>query len=71
MHRGGKQKTFNEPMTDVLPFDAVETTLANRLRVILVPTGYPNLVSLQIPVQTGSRNEVEPGRPASPTSSST
>jgi zinc protease len=49
-------------MSDVLPFDAVETTLDNGLRLILVPTGYPHLVSLQIPVQTGSRNEVEPGR---------
>ena len=27
-----------------------------------MPTGFPNLVSLQIPVQTGSRNEVEPGK---------
>jgi len=49
------------PASDVLPFSATETTLANGLRVIVVPTGYPNLVSLQIPVQTGSRNEVEPG----------
>ena len=46
---------------DVLPFAATETTLPNGLRVIVVPTGYPNLVSLQIPVQTGSRNEVEAG----------
>ena len=46
----------------VLPFDAVEKTLPNGLRVIVVPTGFPNLVSLQIPVQTGSRNEVEPGK---------
>src|SRR5438270_8311653 len=46
----------------VLPFAAVSTTLANGLRVIVVPTGFPNLVSLQIPVQTGSRNEVEPGK---------
>ncbi len=28
----------------------------------MVPTGFPNIVSLQIPVQTGSRNEVEPGK---------
>jgi zinc protease len=47
---------------DVLPFRASERTLANGLRVIVVPTGFPNLVSLQIPVQTGSRNEVEEGR---------
>jgi len=48
--------------TDILPFAVEEATLANGLRVIVVPTGFPNIVSLQIPVQTGSRNEVEPGR---------
>jgi zinc protease len=47
---------------DVLPFMATERTLANGLKVIVVPTGFPNLVSVQIPVQTGSRNEVEPGK---------
>ncbi len=47
---------------DVLPFRATEATLANGLRVIVVPTGFPNLVSIQVPVQTGSRNEVEPGK---------
>ena len=47
---------------DILPFKATESTLPNGLRVIVVPTGFPNLVSLQIPVQTGSRNEVEPGK---------
>jgi zinc protease len=47
---------------DVLPFKATEKTLANGLKVIVVPTGFPNLVSVQIPVQTGSRNEVEPGK---------
>ena len=46
----------------VLPFNATEKTLANGLKVIVVPTGFPNLVSIQIPVQTGSRNEVEPGK---------
>ncbi|MGE5597671.1 MAG: M16 family metallopeptidase [Hyphomicrobiales bacterium] len=51
-----------ETSHDILPFDATETTLPNGLRVIVVPTGFPNLVSLQIPVQTGSRNEVEPGK---------
>jgi zinc protease len=48
--------------TKILPFKAVEKTLPNGLKVIIVPTGFPNLVSLQIPVQTGSRNEVEPGK---------
>ena len=46
----------------ILPFEATETTLPNGLKVIVVPTGFPNLVSLQIPVKTGSRNEVEPGK---------
>jgi zinc protease len=50
------------PAPDILPFKAVETTLANGLRVIVLPTGFPNIVSMHIPVQTGSRNEVEPGR---------
>src|SRR5262245_3194251 len=47
---------------DILPFAATERTLANGLKVIVVPTGFPNLVSIDIPVQTGSRNEVEPGK---------
>ena len=51
-----------EMTRDLLPFKATETTLPNGLKVIVVPTGFPNLVSLQIPVQTGSRNEVEPGK---------
>lgn len=46
----------------ILPFEATEKTLNNGLKVIVVPTGFPNIVSLQIPVQTGSRNEVEPGK---------
>jgi len=50
------------PESDVLPFPALETTLPNGLKVIALNTGFPNLVSLQIPVQTGSRNEVEPGK---------
>jgi zinc protease len=46
----------------LLPFQAVEKTLPNGLKVIVVPTGLPNIVSIQIPVQTGSRNEVEAGK---------
>ncbi len=37
-------------------------TLDNGLKAIVVKTDYPEVVSLQIPVQTGSRNEVEPGK---------
>ena len=47
---------------DILPFKSTETTLANGLKVIVVPTGFPNLVNIQIPVQVGSRNEIEPGK---------
>ncbi len=36
--------------------------LPNGLRIIAVKTPTPGVVSLQIPVQTGSRNEVEPGK---------
>lgn len=54
--------TTAAPASDVLPFKATEKTLPNGLKVIVVPTGFPNIVSLQIPVQTGSRNEVEPGK---------
>jgi zinc protease len=48
--------------SDVMPFKAVEKELPNGLKVIVVPTGFPNIVSLYIPVQTGSRNEVEAGK---------
>ncbi len=47
---------------DLLPFTATEKTLPNGLKIIIVPTGFPNLVSVQIPVQTGSRNEIEAGK---------
>ncbi len=36
--------------------------LDNGLRVIVVPTDFPDIVTIQIPVQTGSRNEVEEGK---------
>lgn len=49
-----------EPPAFDLPWQARE--LPNGLRVIVVKTDFPDIVSLQIPVQTGSRNEVEPGK---------
>ena len=36
--------------------------LPNGLRLITVPNDNPNLVALYIVVQTGSRNEIEPGK---------
>src|SRR5438067_13475573 len=47
---------------DIMPFPASEKTLPNGLKVIVVPTGFPNIVAMYIPVQTGSRNEIEPGK---------
>jgi zinc protease len=50
------------PSAEILPYRATEKTLENGLKVIVVPVPMPNIVSLQIPVQTGSRNEVEAGK---------
>src|ERR687890_378757 len=52
--RSGGSKLFTYPYTiDDLP---------NGLRLITVPTDYPNLVSLYVVVAAGSRNEVEAGK---------
>ncbi len=48
------QKTF--------PFSYTQEDLPNGLRLVTIPTDSPNLVSIYIVVQTGSRNEVEPGK---------
>jgi len=50
------------PAGEIFPFPTTEKTLGNGLKVIIVQTGFPNIVSIQIPVRTGSRNEVEPGK---------
>ena len=42
--------------------DYVLEELDNGLRVMVVKTDYPDVVSLQIPVSVGSRNEVEAGK---------
>src|SRR6185436_18123726 len=36
--------------------------LPNGLRLVTVPTDYPNLVALYIVVRAGSRDEIEPGK---------
>lgn len=46
----------------IFPYQYVQEDLPNGLRVITIPTDYPNIVSLYIVVGTGSRNEVEPGK---------
>jgi zinc protease len=44
------------------PFAVGEKTLANGLRVFVVPYDSPGLVAYYSVVRTGSRNEVEPGK---------
>jgi zinc protease len=46
----------------VFPYNYTIDDLPNGLRVITIPTDYPNLVSVYTVVQTGSRNEVEKGK---------
>jgi zinc protease len=50
----GKRKIF--------PYNYTVDDLPNGLRLVTVPTDYPNLVSLYIVVGVGSRNEVEAGK---------
>src|ERR1700734_1234819 len=45
----------------IFPYAHSQDDLANGLLVITVPTDFPNIVAVYIVVQTGSRNEVEPG----------
>lgn len=46
----------------LIPYAYDIDDLPNGLRLITVPTEYPNLVALYIVVQTGSRNEIEAGK---------
>jgi zinc protease len=46
----------------IFPLAYDQHDLPNGLRVVTIPTEYPNVVALFIVVQTGSRNEIEPGK---------
>src|SRR5918995_7304648 len=46
----------------IFPLAYDQHDFPNGLRLVTIPTDYPNVVSLYIVVQTGSRNEVEPGK---------
>src|SRR5262252_7526232 len=48
--------------TNLVPYKYSIDDLDNGLRLVTVPTDFPNMVALYIVVQTGSRNEVEPGK---------
>src|SRR5262249_49083489 len=45
----------------IFPYPYTQEDLPNGLRLVTVPTDYANIVAVYIVVQTGSRNEVEPG----------
>ncbi|MEN3335073.1 MAG: zinc protease [Blastocatellia bacterium] len=46
----------------IFPYKYFMDDLPNGLRLVTVPTDYPNIVALYIVVGTGSRNEIEPGK---------
>jgi len=46
----------------IFPFKYFTDDFPNGLRVITIPTDYPNIVALYIAVNAGSRNEIEPGK---------
>ncbi|HYM13538.1 MAG TPA: pitrilysin family protein [Bryobacterales bacterium] len=52
----------SQPAAKVFPFAYSIDDLPNGLRVVTVPTPFPNIVALYTVVRTGSRNEVEPGK---------
>ena len=52
---------FGAQPQKIFPYSYSQEVLSNGLRLITVPTDYPNIVAVYIVVQTGSRNEVEPG----------
>lgn len=47
---------------NIFPYNYKIDNFPNGLRLVTVPTDYPNLVALYIVVAVGSRNEVEPGK---------
>ena len=46
----------------IFPYRVAVRDLDNGLRTVVVPTGLPDIVSLQLVLGTGSRDEVEPGK---------
>ena len=46
----------------IFPYAYNQEDLPNGLRLVTIPTDYPNIVAVFVIVATGSRNEVEPGK---------
>src|SRR3989454_4298363 len=51
-----------EKENKLFPYSYALDDLDNGLRLVTVPTDFPNMIAVYIVVQTGSRNEVEPGK---------
>lgn len=56
------KKAESQKPRKLFPYNYTIDDLPNGLRLVTVPTDYPNLVALYIVVSTGSRNEVEAGK---------
>ncbi|WP_281560941.1 pitrilysin family protein [Thalassomonas sp. RHCl1] len=61
-HQNMPQSVAAQGENKVFSQDYLLEELDNGLRIMIVKTDYPDLVSLQIPVSTGSRDEVEEGK---------
>src|SRR5262245_63988921 len=57
-----RQREASSTETNLVPYKYSIDDLDNGLRLVTVPTDFPNMVALYIVVQAGSRNEVEPGK---------
>src|SRR5215469_5145985 len=51
----------NNNTPKIFPYTYNQEDLPNGLRLITIPTDYPNIVATYVVVHTGSRNEIEPG----------
>jgi len=57
-----RPKTTDGQSKGIFTYNYQIRELNNALRIIIIPTDYPDVVALHIPVQTGSRNEIEEGK---------
>ncbi|MCG8435950.1 MAG: insulinase family protein, partial [Gammaproteobacteria bacterium] len=55
-------KSAQDAPGDIFDMPYLMRDLDNGLRVVIVKTDYPDVVTIQIPVQTGARNEIEKGK---------
>jgi zinc protease len=54
--------TLSLTAAGIFPYPYQQHDLPNGLRLVTIKTDFPNVVALYIVVQTGSRNEIEPGK---------